>query len=164
MKDMGPLRTPAAMAALLTLALMPATPATAEDNPLLSRPATASGRFSPAPDRLTPLEAEKARVYQDRLGADLRERERLDAQGRLDPIDRRETLELAVEARRIGRVLQAPESLPELSPSDAELDDTLRREPLPGTGYPTPRLGRGGATLKPGISQPPPRKPPVPPG
>lgn len=161
---MAPLRHPAALAALLTLGLMPAAPATAQENPLLSRPSTASGRFSPAPDRLTPLEAEKARAYQDRLGADLRERERLDAQGRLDPIERRETLDLAVEARRIGRVLQAPEALPALSPSDAELNDTLRRDPLPGTGYPTPRLGRGGATLQPGISQPPPRKPPVPPG
>lgn len=139
-------------------------PAFGEDNPLLSRPTTAESRFSPAPDRLSPLEAEKARAYRDALGADMDERRRLDARGRLDSLERRELREIEMEARRIDRVLQAPETTPVLTPDDRALDDTLRREPLPGSGYGPPRLGGGGATLKPGIARPPPRKPHVPPG
>lgn len=153
----------AALVAALA-ASIPMAAAQAQENPLLSRPTTATGRLSTAPDRPTPLEAERNRVHLDGLEADIRARRALDDQGRLDPLQRRETLEMEIEARRIGRTLEAQETRPGLTPGDAQLNDTLRRDPLPGSGYPLPRLGRGGATLKPGIGQPPPRKPPIPPG
>ncbi|MFC7333214.1 hypothetical protein [Rhodocista pekingensis] len=142
--------------ATLTAALTAALPAAAQ-NPLLDPPDTSTGRRSTAP---SVLEQERARSYGNQVGPELRERERLDALGRLDPIERRETEELR---RSLYRQEQTARPLPPLAPTDRQLDSTLRPEPLPGTGYPPPRLGRGGATLERSLSRTPPRKPPPPP-
>ncbi|ACI99111.1 hypothetical protein [Rhodospirillum centenum] len=144
----------AVLAALM--ALTAALPAAAQ-NPLLDPPGTSTGRRPAAP---SVLEQERARSYRNQVGPDLRERERLDALGRLDPIERRETDELRRSLYRQDQAVRPP---PPLAPTDRQLDSTLRPEPLPGTGYPPPRLGRGGATLERSLSRTPPRKPSPPP-
>jgi hypothetical protein len=126
---------PALLLPLLLLAT--AAPAAAQDNPLLSPPPTA----------LPTLPSDSVRAID--LGIEQRRLENLDARGKLDPIEQRELNDLRAERHRVERALAAP-AAPLTNVPDAQLNDTLRRDPLPGSGYPLGRLGRGGATLKPG--------------
>lgn len=143
---------PVRTACLLAFALMlPALPAGAQENPLLRPSPLAPQRLSPAPGRLDPVEQEKARAYRDSLQSELYDRQRLDAFGRLPLSERRDLFELQGEANRIGRVLRRPGESPAGVPNQGtEVERILSGEaPLPGSEA-LPRLGRGGATLKPG--------------
>lgn len=147
----------------LALLMLVVTPALAADNPLLSpAPRSFSQLDTARPGQMTPLEEEKARMARDQLRPAIREREALEAQGKLPAADIPESRALAAEARRLDRLLQsAPPPItspaatpPSTTPNDRQLNDTLRQPAdtphTPGTGYPPGRLGKGGATLKPG--------------
>jgi hypothetical protein len=151
----------------LALLMLVATPALAADNPLLSPAPRSSSQLDMArPGQMTPLEEEKARMARDQLRPAIREREALEAQGKLPAADIPESRALAAEARRLDQLLQsAPPPItspaatpPSTTPNDRQLNDTLRQPadtpPTPGTGYPPGRLGKGGATLKPGQKPP----------
>lgn len=142
---------PSAAAAGLSL-LLAAGPAAAE-NPLLVPSPLAPERVRSAP--ADPVASERARAYRDELLGAARQRELLDAQGRLDPAERRDLLELRGEAARVTRSLMAPPP-PSSRPGGPSGGATAVERVLsgedrpPGTLERLPRLGRGGATLKPG--------------
>jgi hypothetical protein len=88
-------------------------------------------------------------MYRDDLSRTGQALEHEDARQRLDPAQQQQLRDLRAEQSRIDRVLTAPSAPSALRPAPEDRRDA----PLAGQ-YPPPRLGHGGATLKPGPQEP----------
>jgi hypothetical protein len=87
----------------LSLLLLPALPARAEDPDIL-----APFRFRDPAKELTPVERQRAIVYRSELDNQQRNLEQDELRGQLDPLDRRRLSDTRGELGRMNNVLMPP--------------------------------------------------------